>query len=136
MKDALTSFAEDITNFSEELEGAGDSIEEGFGHETAQSEAMKNTANEYREWADKMSEHAEATPDSRGTVECSTCKEQMDNEAEDAPDNEEVEPDETGNCPQCGDVLIADGEFTETKQEWFDEAESITGEQPDLDLGL
>ena len=83
MKDALDDLANNIADFASELDESGQAIEDGFGHATSQSEAMRDTATTMKEWAEKLSEHAEAYP-----------------------------------------------------LDWYSEAESLSGEEPDLELGL
>ena len=121
MQSALSNLSEDIREFAQDIKDSADSIEQGFGHPTAQSESMSNTADELEQWADRLQNHADDCPENRGDLECPQCK-------------EKVQPNENGDCPECDNSILPPGEFTESEQEWFDEADSIASEAPELEL--
>ena len=52
----LNTTQNDITSLADDIEDAATNIEDGFGHSTAQSEAMTDTASELHEWADSIQE--------------------------------------------------------------------------------
>jgi len=51
--------ANDIEEFADEIAEAAENMESGFGHSTAQTEIMTETADEIREWAVTLREYAE-----------------------------------------------------------------------------
>lgn len=55
--EALESAAEEVRRLAGEIRESAEAIQDGFGHSTAQSEAMTNTADELDEWADRMDQH-------------------------------------------------------------------------------
>ena len=59
LSDALTSAADEVESMSDEIKDASSSLEEGFGHATAQSEAMAETATELSDWAERIRGNAE-----------------------------------------------------------------------------
>ena len=69
---ALESAADDIDSMAEEIMGSAESLEQGFGHPTGQSEAMTETANGLGEWAEqiraKATEIDGADPDDEETT--------------------------------------------------------------------
>jgi len=91
VRDALSSLAEEVREIATEKEEGADNIESGFGHETSQSQELRDVADQLNSWADEI--------------------EQAD--IPDAPEPEEHDPqpveifeeDEDGNqsnCEECG----------------------------------
>ena len=62
--EALSAFASGIEELSGSIRESAESIESGFGHSTAQSEAMASTAEELETWAQEMESHATSVPES------------------------------------------------------------------------
>ena len=69
---ALNDAADEIDNMAGDIMGSAESLEEGFGHPTGQSEAMTETANELGVWAEliraRATEIDSADPDDEETT--------------------------------------------------------------------
>ena len=61
--EVLSTMADSIRELAEEIEEAGQAIEDGFGNSTMQSEAMAETAQELSQWADDLADLASLVPE-------------------------------------------------------------------------
>ena len=66
---ALDSIKEDIGNFAADIRESAENMEEGFGHSTAQTEAMSGTADTLEEWAERFGELDEESDDIESVIE-------------------------------------------------------------------
>lgn len=132
VRETLSNTAESIRELAEEKREAATNIEDGFGHETSQSEELNGIADELETWADDV-EGAEVPdlPDPEDAADedkddCPDC----DGTGQDDPDAEE--PTDCATCEGTGKV---DPEEPTDAQmdEWRDEVEnaiSIVEESP------
>lgn len=112
--DALSDAAQAVRDLSEEKRESADSLEDGFGHSTYQSEELNQTADDLEGWADEI-ENADVPAiedypcsecDGEGEIDCEYC-------GGDGTDEEGPCTECTGGrttCPEC-----------EGKEGYFDE---------------
>ena len=84
--EALHSAAEEGRSLAEDIRSAAESIEDGFGHETQQSENMKETADNIDEWAERIEEAARDLDPENATDEENQGKEDQEGETDDTDD--------------------------------------------------
>ena len=64
--------AVDWESFGDEIDESAENIESGFGHGTAQSEIMRETANSFRDWAERFRNDLDTAPDDDNPEEFAT----------------------------------------------------------------
>lgn len=106
--EALSDAAEQVRDLANEKSEAADSLESGFGHETYQSEEIRQTADDLESWADDIEgaevpeteEYKCATCEGSGEEDCQYCTEGKD-DCGDCEGTGEHESDATEKCPEC-----------------------------------
>jgi hypothetical protein len=98
MTDWAASVAEEIRGLAEEKRESASNIEDGFGHETYQSDELNSTADELDGWADEV-------------------------EAIDFPEVPEPESDDCDECGGSGQVENPDWDADDAEEEGDDYAE-------------
>ena len=61
-KSALSDMAESVKGLAEEIKESAENMEQGFGHETQQTEAMNETATNLEEWGDNLESPRRQSP--------------------------------------------------------------------------
>ena len=109
LRDALGDASSDIEGMADEIGGGADNIEEGFGHSTAQSEAMSEARDNLQSWQQTIDDiHDEIeTALNESTVQDYT--EEQDDEEQDDITEEQVD-------------------------DFFSRAETAIAEEPAIDL--
>lgn len=104
--------ATSIRELAEEKEQAADNLEEGFGHETSQSEEIRDEADQLNNWADEI-EGADIPEIEVEEVDCD----------DDEFHNEDREHGDDDECDQCGGSVGSPGTYTpeEPTEEQIDE---------------
>lgn len=73
VQEVLNTAAEAIREIATEKEEGADNIENGFGHETSQSEELRSTAEQLNEWADEIENITIPDLPDADDAECETC---------------------------------------------------------------
>jgi hypothetical protein len=109
---------------AEEKGEAADNMEEGFGHETYQSQEIREQADQLESWADEVEQVDIPEAPDTDEVEC------------EAEWHEEDEEDRDGDvCPKCGgdtpQMVEADDVEGGTIDDWKEEARNAAQEAVD-----
>lgn len=126
--DALSSAAEAVREIASEKEEGAENIESGFGHETEQSQELRDVAEQLNGWADEI-ENADVPefPEPE-EVECEEC----DGTGELTGTGEDAESSECEECSGTGQVTPEEP-TDEQLDAWRDEVRdnlSIVDESP------
>lgn len=101
----LESAAEQIRDLGQEKADGADNIESGFGHETSQSEELRQLSEDLESWADDVESAAQDLPES---ADCEACE---------GSGKVDEDQEDTENCDACdgeGEVKTEDEDGTET----------------------
>lgn len=132
LDDWAENVASKIESLADEKEEAADNIEEGFGHETYQSEEIRQTAESLREWAENVRgiDWPEKPEEAEEEIDCPECN--GDGEVENPDydeDDEDSEEPEVIDCEECGGTgKVENEEAGEPLDEWRDECRSAAEE--------
>lgn len=132
VRDALSAAADSIRELAEEKREAASNIEDGFGHETYQSEELNQLGDDLEAWADDIEntevpdqeDHQCDECDGTGEVQCEVCDGTGD-------DDGEVCTECTGGQTEC-DNCGGDADWID-KEAWREAVEAEVGiveEQP------
>lgn len=125
VQSALEAVAEEIRSLAEEKNEAADSLEEGFGHETYQSQEIREVAEQLESWADEVEQADIPDPEDseyrdEDEIDCSECNGSgmidADEDDPEADDNGQVE------CTECGGTGQVENEDPETDWDAWREA--------------
>lgn len=128
MRDAQSTIVEQIRELAEAKSEAADNLEEGFQHETSQSQEIRDTADQLGEWADEVENVDLDDFPEPGDVDCETCQASghVDNDQYDpdqAANDEDYDEEETVDCPDCnGDGTVeGDAPSQDDVDAWIEE---------------
>jgi len=124
VENALSDAAGLVEEIADEKDEAGQNVEEGFQHETGQSQDLKDAAERLRDWADEIRNAVVPDLPEPGETDCESCegtgKATHDLMAS-APDCE--------NCKGAGTVT-PDNPADDQMDEWRSEAADLLGDSP------
>lgn len=145
----LSEFAEAVRELATEKEEGADNIESGFGHETSQSEELREIAEQLNNWADEIEqadipEYPEIGEvdcdecDGSGDIDCDGCDGSGEVEVEDGEDGEtdtcnNCDGNGTVNCETCGGSGQVEGEEPSDDElnDWISEVEDAVSSVAD-----
>lgn len=129
VQSVLGDLASEIEGLAEEREESASAIEDGFGHETYQSEELRQHAQNLQDFASELEswEPSEEPPDPEADEfndhDCDTCGGTGEVENDDFdPDDEESEEEEMVDCDDCGGTgqVEAEADLDDAWAEWRD----------------